>query len=162
MMGGSRERGSVSVEVAVLTPALVVMVVLLIVAGRVQLAGGAVENAAAAAARAASLQRSPAAARRVADDVARQTLAEQHLDCQLTTVRLDTSGYAVPAGQAATVQVEVSCVVRLADVGLPGMPGAKTMRYTATSPLDPYRARVLGFVISDRSPAARLDAGGAR
>jgi Flp pilus assembly protein TadG len=134
------DRGAASVELAVLAPALLLVVALLIAAGRITLAGGAVEHAATAAARQASLARTPATARAAAEQTARRLLAEQHLHCRSTTVGVDTAGFAAPSGRPAQVSVQVACVVPLADLGLPG-PGARTLADTFTSPLDPYRGR---------------------
>jgi hypothetical protein len=38
------------------------------------------------------------------------------------------------------VKVDVACVVRLSDIGLPGLPGNRTLTDEATSPLDPFRS----------------------
>ncbi len=60
-MTGVRERGtdrgSATIELAVLAPALLALLGLVIVAGRISVAGSAVEQAAASAARAASIAR---------------------------------------------------------------------------------------------------------
>jgi hypothetical protein len=66
---------------------------------------------------------------------------EQHLQCQAVTVTVDTAGFAVPLGRPATVSVQVSCRVRLADLTLPGLPGSRLVSDRAVSPLDPYRGR---------------------
>ena len=56
------ERGSISVEVAVIAPAFVFLMLLVVYAGKVSEADGNVERAAAEGARAASLRQNPAAA----------------------------------------------------------------------------------------------------
>src|SRR3546814_13728865 len=56
------ERGSISVEVAVIAPAFVFLMLLVVFAGKVSEADGNVERAAAEGARAASLRQHPAAA----------------------------------------------------------------------------------------------------
>ena len=135
-----RDAGAASVELAVLVVPLLVVTALLIGAGRIAVAGGAVEHAAADAARQASLARTPDAARAAAEQTARRTLTEQHLRCRSVTVAADVSGYATPVGQPAQVSVDVTCVVSLTDLGLPGF-GDRTLSDRFTSPLDPYRAR---------------------
>ena len=37
------------------------------------------------------------------------------------------------------VTVAVACTVDLSDIGVAGLPGSRTLRDTATSPLDPAR-----------------------
>jgi Flp pilus assembly protein TadG len=137
------------VELVLIAPALLALFTLTVLAGRIVLAGGTVEQVAAAGARAASLARTPAAAATTADRVVRQTLDEQHLQCAAVTVTVDTSGFAVPLGQPATVAVEVSCQVQLADLTVPGLPGSRTLSDRAVSPLDPYRGRALALRAPD-------------
>jgi Flp pilus assembly protein TadG len=135
------DRGSVSLEFVVLAPALLAFVALLVVAGRVAIAGNSVEEAADEAARSASISRTAAGARVAAEVGARRALGEQDLRCSLISVDLDASGFAVPVGRPAQVQATVTCVVRLADVAVPGFPGSRTVTATAVSPLDTYRGR---------------------
>lgn len=56
-------------------------------------------------------------------------------------VSIDTSGYATDVGEAATVTATISCTANLSDIGVPGLPGAKTITASWTSPIDTYRAR---------------------
>src|SRR5262249_15113354 len=135
---GDRGAGSVGLAGLVVPPLVVAARV--IGAGRVAAAGGAVEHATTDAARQASLARTPTAARAAAEQTARTTLAEQHLQCRHITVTVDLRGFAAPAGQPAQVAVEVTCLVRLADLGLPGL-GDRTLSDRFASPLDPYRRR---------------------
>ena len=138
-------RGSATVELVLIAPALLALLALTVLAGRIVLAGGTVEQVAAAGARAASLARTPAAAATAADTAVRQTLGEQRLQCAAVTVTVDPSGFGVPLGQPATVAVEVSCQVQLADLTVPGLPGTRTLSDRAVSPLDPYRGRAFAL-----------------
>jgi Flp pilus assembly protein TadG len=138
---GERERGSASVELALIAPALLLVFGLVVLAGRVVLAGGAVEQVAAAGARAASLARDPATASTMAIIAAKKALAEQHLQCDSVAVTVDTSGFSTPLGHPAAVSIRVDCEVQLGDLSLPGVPGHRTVTAHATSPLDPYRGR---------------------
>jgi Flp pilus assembly protein TadG len=133
------DRGSVSLEAAIIAPGLLFLICLAIAAGRIMLAGAAVEAAARAAAREASLARTPAEAKARATTAAQASL--QQLRCTSTGVDVDTSGFAVPVGQVAGVKATVRCTVGLSDLVLPGLPGAKTMDATFTSVLDRYRSR---------------------
>jgi Flp pilus assembly protein TadG len=137
-----RDAGSVSVEIAVLAPAFLLLVVLAAVAGRTAIAQNAVDLAAHEAARTASLARTAAAAETDGEAAARATLAEQGLDCGGTpVVEVDTSGFAAELGEPATVSATVTCDVSLSDLAMPGVPGNKTVEAIYVSPLDRYRSR---------------------
>ncbi len=135
------DRGSATVELVVLAPALLAVLGLVIVAGRVSAAGGAVEQAAASAARAASIARDARAAQAGARSVAQDSLRDQGLTCRKLTTTMDTSGFAVAVGSPASVTVTVRCAVPLADVAVPGMPGERTVTAAMTSPIDSFRGR---------------------
>jgi Flp pilus assembly protein TadG len=137
----SCERGSVTLELVVWTPGLLLLIGLLIVAGRINSAHGAVEHAATDAARTASSARTAAGAHALARDAAIATLTVEHLHCTTTSVVVDTAGFSIPVGQPATVTATVTCPVRLSDLGIPGLPGTRTVSYTATSSLDTFRER---------------------
>jgi hypothetical protein len=130
-----------TLELAVLAPACLVLLALVVAAGRIQIAGGAVEQASAAAAREASLARSAAGAHQAATAAATDSLASQRLRCTDVDVTVDTSGFAVPVGQAAQVRATVSCTVSLGDLSVPGVPGSRTLTARTTSVLDRYRSR---------------------
>lgn len=136
-----RDRGSASIEAAVGLPAFLLFVALIIGAGRVAIARQGVEAAAAEAARSASIERTQAGATHAADGAAAATLANQHLPCVTTQISVDTSGFAVPVGTPATVTATVTCVVNLADISVPGLPGTLSISATMGSPLDTYRGR---------------------
>ena len=106
-----RTRGSITLELTILAPAVLALLGLVIVAGRIEIAGGAVEQASAAAAREASLARSPEAARQAATRAAMDNLNGQDLHCTDLTVIVDTAGFAVPVGSPAHVSARVSCTV---------------------------------------------------
>lgn len=150
-----RERGSVSIEVAVLAPAFIGLMVLAGVVGRTAVADEAVESAAHDAARAASISRDAATGRAAATGAARRRLDWRGLSCAGApslalsgTVRGAATSFAAayrsPPGVPATVTVRVTCRVSFADLrapGLPGVPGSHTVSATFTSPLDSYRSR---------------------
>ena len=133
------ERGSATLEMAVLAPGLLLLIALLTYAGRHAMADGTVEQAAADAARAASLQRTAAAGERAATEVARRSLADQGLACLRSTVEVDTSGLHAAPGAPGQVTVTVSCPLKVADLPL-ALP-AVTVDATAVSPVDTYRER---------------------
>jgi Flp pilus assembly protein TadG len=134
-----RDDGSTTVELAILAPALLVLLALLVFAGRVETNASAIEQAARAAARGASLARTPDAARTTATDTATTQLATTN--CVAMNVAVDTGGFAAPVGTDASVSVTVTCTIAMGDLAAPGIPGAKTLIAHATSPIDRYRAR---------------------
>lgn len=135
------ERGSVSLELVIIAPALLLILAVAIYAGRVSTAGQTVEQAASAAARTASIARTGPAAQSTATTTARTTLTQQGLGCTSTTITVDTAGFVTPVGAPAAVTVTVTCVLNTGDVAFPGIPGSQTLTGTAVSPLDSYRSR---------------------
>lgn len=135
------ERGSVTLELAIIAPFLLLLLGALILAGRVQVGAGAVEQAARSAAREASLARTPDAARIAAQQAADREIAAAGIDCSAADVTVDVAGFGAPLGQDAVVRVGVTCTVSMADLAIPGLPGSRTMSADAVSPLDRYRSR---------------------
>lgn len=135
------ERGSASLELVILAPALLLILSVIIFAGRVAIAGQSVQQAAEEAARTASLARSRGDANTTAAAAARDTLAQQGLECTAVTVNVDTSGFNAPIGQPATVTATVTCPVKVGDLMIPGLPGTRTVKATASSPIDEWRQR---------------------
>lgn len=134
------EAGVASLELVILAPAIFAILALVIAAGRTSIADGAVAAAARDAARQASVASTPGEAQATALASARAGLRQDGLDCS-PDVTVSTGGFSVPAGQQANVSAAVTCTVSLSDLLVPGMPGARTLRASFTSPLDPYRAR---------------------
>jgi hypothetical protein len=135
------ERGSISLEAAIVGVGMTVFLGLCFAAGRLAIADNAVTEAARNAARQASIARTPGAARANAVQAAQTTLAAQHLKCAGITVDLDLAGFDIPAGSPASVAATVICPVQLGDLGVPGLPVTRTLEARFTSPLDTYRAR---------------------
>lgn len=135
------DTGSATLELAILAPALLILLSLVVLAGRMSEAHAAASHAASEAARAASLARTASTARAAATDAATDDMAGSRLECTTVTVTVDTSGFTRPVGTTATVEVTVTCPVRLSGLLLPGVPGVRTVRATAVSPLDTYRER---------------------
>lgn len=142
MTGRQRpDRGSVAVELALLTPALVLVLGLLVAGGRLWFARTTVVEAAQTSARAGSLARSATAAATRGAEAARQSMATAGLRCASSSVRIGTSAYGVPVGTPATVTSDITCRVSFGDVFLPGMPGSIELSGRGSAALDTYRAR---------------------
>ena len=129
------ERGSVSVEVAVIAPAFVFLMLLVVFAGKVSEADGNVERAAAEGARAASLRQHPGNAATDARSTVEANLATAGVSCSTLEAIVDTSDFE-PGG---TVTVTVECTASMADVALLGVPGTRTFTATATEVIDTSR-----------------------
>jgi Flp pilus assembly protein TadG len=129
----SDERGGGTVELVVLTPALIGFVLLVVLGGRLVGVRGDLDGAARQAARSASLAGNPGPAEVLADETARSALTERGLDCRALRVDVDVTRFA-PGG---TVAVTLTCAVGLSDLGLPGLPGERTLQAHAVAPIDP-------------------------
>nr|MDT0661193.1 TadE/TadG family type IV pilus assembly protein [Micromonospora sp. DSM 115978] len=148
------DRGSASVEVAILAPAFIFLIVLAGVLGRSAVGDQAVEFAAHDAARAASIARTAVEARDAAEAAAEKQLDWTGLACtdepELAfdghvgglPVGFDEAFASAP-GQDASVTVTVSCFVTFLDLSTEDLVLAEGRLVEAafTSPLDRYRAR---------------------
>lgn len=135
------ERGAVSVELAVLVPALMLILGLLIAGGRIWFAKTTVNEAAQTAARAASLARSAEAAAAAGRSAGRQSMTTDGLRCGEDSVGVNTAAFSVPVGTPATVTSTIRCRVRLSDLVLPGLPGSLDLSGAGSAALDTYRSR---------------------
>ena len=136
-----RDDGNAALELVVLAPVLLFILGLVVAAGRTSIAQGAVDAAARDAARQASISLTPGAAQTAALSSAKSALSRDGLDCD-PQVFVDTRQFTtVPVGLPATVTATVTCQVPLSDLVVPGLPGSRTLRFTFTSPLDPFRER---------------------
>ena len=136
-----QDDGSAALETVILAPPMLAIIAMAIIGMRIEVAGGAIEGAAHAAARAASIAGNPQAAQSAAFATANASLQQQGLKCAQLQVMVNTAEFARPPGQQANVYVDITCVVALADVAAPGMPGSKSMNATFVSPIDVYRSR---------------------
>lgn len=152
------DRGSESVELAILLPIGILVLAFIVIAARIALVSDRISGVAGIAARYASIARSPEDAKRIAESRAKQALASDDLHCTNIDVQVDTSGFAAaPGTTAAIIRVNVACTVDLSTIGVTGMPGSKTLHDSATSPLDPARdLSSLGPAIPAREPTTAM------
>ncbi|MFI5987007.1 TadE/TadG family type IV pilus assembly protein [Streptomyces sp. NPDC051555] len=135
------DRGALSLEAVILFPVIILVLLLVVALGRIGSAHNAVDTAARNAARAASLERTGGSASGAGQQMAHSVLSQQGLQCTATSVSVSTDGFSAPIGTPASTTATVTCTVRLSDIGLPGLPGAKTMTSSFTSSIDSYRQR---------------------
>lgn len=135
------QRGmAVSIEAAVVIPALILFVGLVVILARDALAQQAVGAAAAQAARSASIERTVADAREAAAASAEAALRDGNVECAEQAVSLDARGLTAALGAQARVSVTVTCTVTH-QFGFPGFPSEHTIVQTRESPVDTYRGR---------------------
>jgi len=129
------ERGSVTTELVIVTPLLLLMLLFVVALGRTAGSRIDINGAASEAARAASIARTPLAAQDDARRTASAALADQHVTCASLDVTTDTTQFR-PGG---TVTVVVRCDVKLGDLTGLRLPATKPLTATASAPIDRYR-----------------------
>jgi len=137
---GRRDRagdeGLMALELAILTPVVIVMLLTVVAFGRVTQGRQLVDDAAALAGRAASLSDTPGHADQTARTTVTDTLTDAGLSCRDTRVDVDTSAF-VPGGQ---IIVTVQCTSDLSNLALTGLPGHLKLNATSRTPIETYRA----------------------
>ena len=128
-------RGSLTVELVVLTPVVALFLIVALAFGRYSLAREQVVGGARAAADAVSVAGSAAQAEQVATAAAMPVLQSSH-SCTNPTVTVDAGSFA----PGSVVRVSVTCRVALSDLLVPGFPGTTTVGAVQDAAIDPYRA----------------------
>lgn len=131
----TKERGSASMELALITPAVLVLLLFVVAGGRLVLARERVDAAARDAARAGTIARSGSTAEADARRAADARLAGAGVTCRTLDVNVDVTDFR-PGG---TVTTTISCTVDLADLTLLGVPGTRTITSTAVETVDTFR-----------------------
>jgi hypothetical protein len=128
------ERGAAAVELAVLAPALVVLMLLVVAGGRVTTTDATVRRVAADAARAAAMARTAEAARTAAVATAEGVLSGGL--CRDLETSVDVADF----GPGGRVVVDVSCGVEFRDVAVLAFPGQRTFHAVGIEVIDRYRS----------------------
>jgi Flp pilus assembly protein TadG len=131
------ESGMAAVELVLLTPLALVILAFLVTAGRLSTVTADVAAASRDAARAASMSQTYDQAAVAAERTAAASLAQQDVTCSDLAVTLGDPSTFVAGG---TVAVTVTCAVSLADVALPGAPGARPVTHTSVEVIDRFRS----------------------
>jgi Flp pilus assembly protein TadG len=128
----ARQRGSMAIEVVLLTPVLLAFSMLIVAGGRLVGRQGDVDSVARDAARAASVERTFESAATVAQTVAAASLPAGAA-CQ--------PAVADPADwrQGGSVSVSIVCHVSYSGLGLIGLPGTARVEGHSIAPLDQFR-----------------------
>jgi Flp pilus assembly protein TadG len=142
MTGGARpcwrrglEDGSLSVELAMIAPALLLIFGLIFAYGRTGQINGTLDSGTRDGARSATTARSYDEARQLATKAIKAAIVDSPQDCQ-NSLQVRVTGRFEP-GEAVTVSAD--CTFGLSDIGLPGAPGTIHTKATFTSMLDPNR-----------------------
>ena len=125
------ERGTMSIEMVVLVPVLLLITMVAVAGGRIVSAQGMVEAASRDAARAASMERSVGAA----STAANQSLSQADTANASCSAGVDVGGFR----RGGAVTVSVSCRVKLSDLGLIFLPGTTVVRAESSAPVDQWR-----------------------
>jgi len=141
-VGRHRDRGAIAVEFVLLLPVLMLLLGVVVGGARIWWARTGVQQLASSAARQASIARTASEATANAQRVVATDVSAAGLRCvQGAQLTLDVAAFGRPAGQPGTVSATIRCVVPLADLVLPGMPGNLTVDASSSSTLDRFRGR---------------------
>jgi Flp pilus assembly protein TadG len=132
----SEERGSVTAELVLLTPLLILLLLFVVGLGRLAGARIEVDGAAAQAARAASIARSPEGATLAAKQTATSALGSDHITCAQLSVSTDTAQF-TPGGSVA---VTVTCTVSLSELTGLRVPASESVTNRSVAVIDQYRS----------------------
>jgi Flp pilus assembly protein TadG len=132
------DRGTLTVELVLITPVLFALLAFLVGLGRAADARGRLVGAVRDAARAASVATTPTGASRAAQDTALANLQGAGLECRNPQVATDTRTF-TPGG---TVRVTIRCELDLSQLVVSGLPGRTTLTAEATAPLDSFSSQI--------------------
>ena len=138
---GRGQRGTVSVEAALLVPVLVLVAALTAAGWRLWWAGSQVQAAAQSAARSASQAPTPQRGHELAVAVATSGLDTAGLHCADASITDDVGALGRQAGAMGGVSVTVTCTVDLSDLLVPGLPGSITVTRGSTESIDVFSRR---------------------
>lgn len=137
-MGKRRDTdaGSITLEMALLVPPLMVFFLVLVTVARFESAQMHVDTAVSMAARAASLARTSGEARADAQAEIQRSLATAGVACATREVRIDLSSFRA----GGTVRVVVTCRAELGDLaGMGYLPLNTAITGSASEPIDRFR-----------------------
>ena len=132
------QRGSISMEAVIVIPAFLLFLALVVGVGRVSAVRGDLHAAAVNGARTASTQTTSVTGEQAGRKAIEAQLDREKVTCLHLDISLNTSALNLPPGQAGSVTATVTCVVPLADLAIPGLPGQTTIRSSFTTPIDTY------------------------
>jgi Flp pilus assembly protein TadG len=138
---GCGDTGSMSLELVIVAPALLLLAIGIVTAGRVASAHQAVQLAASQAARATALAPNVGAAVTAGRNQAASSVTALGQPCSELGTDVAAGGLTRAPGTATTVTVTVNCHVLLSQLVVPGLPGTLRITEAATEPVDRWLAR---------------------
>lgn len=129
----SSDRGSITVELAILAPLIGSLMVAVVVVGRATITRADVEGAARSAARTISIARDPSAAVSEARDAADRSLEPGSPGCRSMSLASSITD--------EVVAITISCVVDLREGAILPLPGSVTVSGHASEVIDQHRER---------------------
>ena len=130
------ERGSLALELVILTPILVIFMMFLVALGRLVEAQGQVDGAARDGARAASIAQAPGVAQQNAAQAVDSDLTSGAAKC--TTSPSVTFGGGTNLAPGGQVNVVVKCNVSLGGLSLLGLSATRTISGEGSAPIDQF------------------------
>jgi Flp pilus assembly protein TadG len=129
------DRGSLALELVILTPILVMLMMFLVALGRMVEAQGQVDGAARDAARAASIAQSYGLAEQNAQQAANTDLTGSAACTTTPSVQFGGGTDLTPGG---VVNIVIRCNINLSYLSLLGISSTKTIVGHASAPIDTY------------------------
>jgi Flp pilus assembly protein TadG len=129
------DRGSLALELVILTPILVILMMFLVALGRLVEAQGQVDGAARDAARAASIAQGYGLAQQNAVQAANADLTGSAACASAPSVQFGGGTNMAPGG---VVNIVIHCNVNLSYLSLLGIRSTKTIIGHASAPIDTY------------------------
>ncbi len=133
-----RTRGSMSIEAVIIIPAFLVFLSLIIAIARVAIAESDVHAAAVEGVRHALRQPHSSDGDHIAYQAASDHLAKEGITCLTLEITTETTALNLTPGQPGSLTATITCVVPLADLVVPGMPGQVTLTESFTTMINAY------------------------
>jgi len=136
-----RTAGSISIEAVLIIPAFLLFLALVMAVGRTAAAQADVHAAVVEGSRVASLAKTAAAGETAGRAAIEAHLHREGIRCTRLTVTVDAAALDQPPGDPGQVTATITCVVPLADLAVPGLPGTMTISESFTTQIDTYTDR---------------------
>ncbi|MCL2784433.1 MAG: hypothetical protein FWD55_03150 [Propionibacteriaceae bacterium] len=131
-------QGSISIEAVLIIPALLLFLALLLAIGRTAVVRADLHAAVVTGTRFAAMETSSSRGEAAAIQAIEDHLAREGVRCITVNLTVNTSALDLPPGQAGAVSATATCVVSLADLMAPGLPGSIRISTSFTTSIDPY------------------------
>jgi Flp pilus assembly protein TadG len=131
----------VSIEAVLIVPAFLLFLLLVLAIGRTVAAQADVHAAVVQAARVVSLQDNAEAGQAAGQQAIQDSLTTNKVICQSIDITIESTALDLPPGEPGQVSAAVTCLVALADLSVPGLPGQVAITEDFTTPINTYESR---------------------